>query len=45
MGRVQRRRNATTRDGRVVKQSPKPGTVLAPDTVVTVTLGASSHRM
>lgn len=39
IGKVGKRRGITARTGRVVKQTPKPGLVMAPGTAVNVTLG------
>ena len=39
LGRVKRLRHASTRTGKVRKQSPKPGALLAPASKVSVTLG------
>ncbi len=38
-GKVKKRKGATGATGKVVKQSAKPGTILAPGTKVKVTLG------
>ncbi len=38
LGKVTKRKGATAKTGKVVAQSPKPGTILAPDAKVRVTL-------
>ena len=38
-GKVKKRKGATAATGEVVKQSAKPGTILAPGTKIKVTLG------
>ncbi|HWA54876.1 MAG TPA: IPT/TIG domain-containing protein [Solirubrobacterales bacterium] len=40
VGKVTKRKGATAKTGKVVKQQPKPGSTLAPGTKVKVTLGA-----
>ncbi len=38
-GKVKKRKGATAATGKVLKQSAKPGTILAPGTKIKVTLG------
>jgi len=39
MGQISRHRGFTAKNGKIVKQNPKPGTVAAPGITVAVTLG------
>ncbi len=40
IGSVKKRGDATAKTGKVVKQNPKPGKILAPGTKISITLGA-----